>query len=294
MLYLREDFQKAWNGKDPFQEVEKLDGRVFRAVKSRRTFRFEMNGKAFFAKIHHGVGWLEILKNLTQFKSTITGAGNEYAALIKLHELGIDTMTPCAFGSRGINPANQDSFIITDELTNTISLEDFCRNWKKTPPSPRLKHAMIKKIGQVSSIMHSNGLNHRDFYICHFLLDIADGEQNVNPARLKAYLIDLHRAQLRPHTPRRWRVKDIAGIWFSAMDIGLSQRDILRFISFYGKNIALDHNFWNDVNQTARRLYIKEFGHAPDCAFQQTQSSTNSANVETEYSQCSSRGSPNP
>jgi heptose I phosphotransferase len=266
MLYLREDFQKAWAGKDAFQEVEKLEGRVFRAVKSRRTFRFEMNGRGFFAKIHHGVGWLEILKNLIQFKSTITGAGNEYAALIKLKELGIDSLTPCAFGSRGINPANRDSFIITDELKNTISLEDLCKNWGKNPPDSRIKHALIKKLAQASSQMHSNGLNHRDFYICHFLLDIASGAKNINPDNLKIYLIDLHRAQLRRQTPRRWAVKDIAGIWFSAMDIGLSKRDVLRFISIYRKNMSLDHDFWNDVNKTARRLYIKEFGAPPDCA----------------------------
>ena len=267
MLYLREDFQKAWAGRDPFQEVEKLEGRIFRAVKSRRTFRFEMNGRGFFAKIHHGVGWMEILKNLTQFKSTITGAGNEYAALIKLKELGIDTMTPCAFGSRGMNPAKQDSFIITDELTNTVSLEDFCRDWKKNPPEQRLKHALIRKLAQVSSRMHAGGLNHRDFYICHFLLDITGGPEKLNPDNLKAYLIDLHRAQLRRHTPRRWVVKDIAGIWFSAMDIGLSRRDVLRFISIYAKNMPMDDDFWNDVNNTARRLYIKEFDTAPNCAF---------------------------
>jgi heptose I phosphotransferase len=267
MLYLRDDFQKAWAGKDPFQEVEKLEGRVFRAVKSRRTFRFEMNGRGFFAKIHHGVGWMEILKNLTQFKSTITGAGNEYAALIKLKELGIDTMTPCAFGSRGINPAKQDSFIITDELTNTISLEDFCRDWKKNPSAPILKHALIKKLAQVSSKMHASGLNHRDFYICHFLLDIVDDPANINPDKLKVYLIDLHRAQLRSKTPRRWIVKDIAGIWFSAMDTGLTKRDVLRFISIYGENMSIDHDFWQDVNNTAKRLYIKEFDTVPNCAF---------------------------
>ena len=267
MLYLRDDFQKAWAGRDPFQEVEKLEGMVFRAVKSRRTFRFEMNGKSFFAKIHHGVGWMEILKNLIQFKSTITGAGNEYAALIKLKELGIDTMTPCAFGSRGINPANQDSFIITDELTNTVSLEDYCRDWKKNPPVQRLKHALIRKLALVSSKMHANGLNHRDFYICHFLLDITGGPEKLTPDNLKAYLIDLHRAQLRSKTPRRWIVKDIAGIWFSAMDIGLSKRDVLRFISIYAKNMPMDDDFWSDVNNTAKRLYIKEFDTAPNCAF---------------------------
>jgi heptose I phosphotransferase len=266
MLYLREDFQKYWAGKDPFQAADELEGQVFRAVKSRRTFRFEINGKGFFAKIHHGVGWAEILKNMVQFKKAIIGAGNEWAALNKLKELGVDTLTPCAFGQRGVNPANLDSFIITDELKNTVSLEDFCHNWKKTPPCPQLKHALIKKLAWVSSQMHSHGINHRDFYICHFLLDISGGPENLNPEHLKVFLIDLHRAQIRRQTPRRWIVKDVAGLWFSAMDIGLSKRDILRFISIYGKAMKLDHDFWEDVNQTAIRLYIKEFDTCPVCA----------------------------
>jgi hypothetical protein len=43
-------------------------------------------------------------------------------------------------------------------------------------------------------------------------------------------LIDLHRAQLRKKTPRRWVVKDVAGLYFSVMDIGLTQRDLFRFV----------------------------------------------------------------
>src|SRR5690606_4611652 len=46
-------------------------------------------------------------------------------------------------------------------------------------------------------------------------------------------LIDLHRAQVRPSVPRRWRDKDLAGLYFSALDIGLTRRDRLRFLKHY-------------------------------------------------------------
>jgi heptose I phosphotransferase len=46
-------------------------------------------------------------------------------------------------------------------------------------------------------------------------------------------VIDLHRAQVRATTPRRWRDKDLAGLYFSALDIGLTQRDLLRFLRAY-------------------------------------------------------------
>jgi heptose I phosphotransferase len=46
-------------------------------------------------------------------------------------------------------------------------------------------------------------------------------------------LIDLHRAQVRVATPLRWRDKDLAALYFSALDIGLTRRDKLRFLSHY-------------------------------------------------------------
>ena len=46
-------------------------------------------------------------------------------------------------------------------------------------------------------------------------------------------LIDLHRAQTRAQTPRRWRNKDLAGLYFSALGIGLTHRDKLRFLQVY-------------------------------------------------------------
>ena len=42
--------------------------------------------------------------------------------------------------------------------------------------------------------------------------------------KMRLYLIDLHRMQLRRKTPSRWIVKDIAGLYYSSMDIGLTKR----------------------------------------------------------------------
>ena len=46
-------------------------------------------------------------------------------------------------------------------------------------------------------------------------------------------LFNLHRAQIRTATPRRWRDKDLASLYFSALDIGLTQCDRLRFLRGY-------------------------------------------------------------
>jgi len=51
ILFLSEQFKIAWAGKDPFEEVEKLHGEVFRELESRRTLRFSLAGKRYFVKI---------------------------------------------------------------------------------------------------------------------------------------------------------------------------------------------------------------------------------------------------
>ena len=232
-LFIDEPFRSLWSGRDPFVAVEALEGEVFRELEARRTLRTEIAGRGFFVKIHRGVGWAEILKNLLLLRLPVLGAGNEWLAINRLVGLGVDTMHGVAFGQRGRNPATQHSFIVTEELAPTISLEDFCRDWHKVPPPVALKRALIGRVAEMGGRMHRGGINHRDFYICHFLL-------HLNPAptldNFKLSIIDLHRAQIREETPRRWRDKDLSSLYFSALNIGLTRRDCLRFLRGYFGN----------------------------------------------------------
>ena len=139
-------------------------------------------------------------------------------------------MTAVAYGERGGNPATQHSFIITEELAPTVSLEDFSATWREQPPAPALKRALIAEVARMAGTMHRAGVNHRDFYICHFLLHT---DRPVTASDFRLSLIDLHRAQTRAQTPRRWRDKDLAGLYFSALEIGLTRGDRLRFLRNY-------------------------------------------------------------
>ncbi|OCX11914.1 lipopolysaccharide core heptose(I) kinase RfaP [Stutzerimonas xanthomarina] len=229
-LILAEPFKTLWRDKDAFVEVEHLEGQVYRELEGRRTLRTEVDGRGYFVKIHRGIGWGEIAKNLLTAKAPVLGAGQEWRAIQRLHEVGVPTMTAVAYGERGSNPATQHSFIITEELAPTISLEDFAANWLEQPPAPTLKRALIAEVAQMAGTMHRAGVNHRDFYICHFLLHT---DKPVTADDFRLSLIDLHRAQTRAATPRRWRNKDLAGLYFSALNIGLTRRDKLRFLRGY-------------------------------------------------------------
>jgi heptose I phosphotransferase len=229
-LNLSEPFKTLWQGQDPFAAVEALQGVVYRELEGRRTLRTEVAGRGYFVKIHRGIGWAEIIKNLLSAKLPVLGAEQELIAIQRLREVGVPSMTAVAFGARGANPATQHSFIVTEELAPTVSLEDFTIDWVKQPPPVKLKHALIAEVATMTGRMHRAGVNHRDCYICHFLLHT---DKPVSAADFKLSLIDLHRSQVRSAVPRRWRDKDLAALYFSIMDIGLSRRDKLRFVQAY-------------------------------------------------------------
>ncbi len=264
MLFLSPELEELWRGKDPFEAAFALSGPSYREVKSRRTLRFEIHGKGYFAKLHRGIGWKEYLKDVLQGKKPVTDAGNEYRAIRKLEALGVDTMTAAGCGVRRWNPAGRESFLITEELTGVISLEDLAgfTGERALPYSRRC--AVIRQLGSMTGIMHRGGVNHRDCYICHYLLK----KDTVNSPVPQLFVIDLHRAQIRSEVPYRYLVKDVAGLYFSSMDAGLSSRDLLRFVREYemtglGKALHQHRRFWRDVERTARKLYFKVHHRQP-------------------------------
>jgi heptose I phosphotransferase len=237
---------------------------VYRDREGRKTLRFDYLGRSRFLKLHRGVGWGEIIKNLLQGRWPVLAATNEYRAVQVLGDIGVDTLSVAAYARRGSNPAAIASMIVTDDLVGTTSLENYCADWASTPPTTAVRLRLITALADSARRMHEAGINHRDFYLCHFHLD----ETSLDQPRLRCYLIDLHRAQLRRRTPHRWRVKDLAGLYFSAMDCGLGRRDLWRFMRHYcagGLRQALvdDMRLWREVSRRAGRLYRREHGRPP-------------------------------
>ena len=272
--YLREDLAGETQPGELFQWATAVAARaaaddVYRNKEGRKTLRFECGGKPYFLKLHSGIGWSEIVKNLLQLRMPVLGASNEYQAVNKLRQIGVDTMSVAAYASEGHNPAALRSLIVTDDLVGTISLEHYCADWLQQPPTTRVRLGLISKLADSARRMHGAGINHRDFYLCHFHLDpLSLNSKTLGPADIRCHLIDLHRAQIRSKTPRRWQVKDLAGLYFSAMDTGLSKRDLLRFMHHYcegGLREALggQASIWRDVEQRATRLYQKDHGSKP-------------------------------
>ena len=103
----------------------------------------------------------------------VLGADREWHAIHRLSDVGVDTMKGIGFGEKGLNPLTRASFIITEDLTPTISLEDYCaEDWAVNPPDIRVKRMLIARVATMVRKMHTAGINHRDCYICHFLLHL--------------------------------------------------------------------------------------------------------------------------
>ncbi len=258
-LFLASPFNEIWD--DPFTDAFAIKGEIYRDMGNRHTSRFEVGERGYFIKTHTGVGLSEILKNLLCLRLPVLGATNEYRAINRLHDIGLDTMQVAGFGCTGLNPTTQRSFLVTVALEPTEALDEFLSPEKLRAMGVRNRRALIRKLAEISRVMHYHGLNHRDYYLCHFLLDTRPQYQQTPLHERPIYLIDLHRMQIRKRTPDRWRRKDLAGLLYSARMVGFDRRDALAFVRQYdGRPLAdsLKHpRFWQDILQDADKLRTK-------------------------------------
>jgi heptose I phosphotransferase len=240
-----------------FDALMALSGEVFRTVKDRQTHKLKLGNESVFIKKHFGVGWLEILKNLLTLKWPVIGARNEWQAIQKLNKIGIATTPFLMYGERGCNPARKQSFVITRDLGDIVTLETLCQHWQHEPPTFKLKQQLIVKVAELAGLFHAQGMWHRDFYLCHFSLLRSDLETG----NFRLHLMDLHRVEVYTRIPRGKRLKDLAGLYFSAMHIGLTKRDVFRFLRVYYKQplrqVLSNTGFLLEVERRAKQLDIK-------------------------------------
>lgn len=259
LLVLPPEWRRGWLKEKPWEKIFALKGQVFREKDGRRTLRFAYRGKGYFAKLHSPYGLRRLLRRLSRLQKPESGAEAEWRAIKLLSELKVATTPLVAYGRRGQIPWLRFSFIITEEITNAPSLEDFCRHWAREKPPPRLKRALIKRVAEITGTMHRAGINHNDLYICHFLLQL-ENSRIADPDQPMLYLIDLHRVHQQARLDRRRLIKDLAALHFSSLDIGLTRRDRLRFIETYRRQswrqaLSDDPGLWQRIENKARRLY---------------------------------------
>jgi heptose I phosphotransferase len=273
VIFVRPDLAPTLNDQNALRKILNLEGEVYRSVANRKTVKIELKGHSFFLKVHQGVGWKEIFKNLLLLKTPIIDSSNEWRAIQELQKIGVPTMTIAAYGMRGGNPARRQSFIMTDALMNVIDLDSFCRkvfSESLNRAKVELKWRLIRRVATITRLIHQNGINHQDLYLGHFLLNASSVDRSSIPEHIELLLSDLHRARIRRSVPGRAVVKDLAGIYFSSLDVvPLTRRDLFRFMRVYRgqrlREVLLqERSFWKKVEKRAKRLYRKIHGTDPE------------------------------
>ncbi len=153
-------------------------------------------------------------------------ARNEWHKIVMLKEQGYQTMEPVAYGERG-SLLETRALTLTEELYGAIRVEDYIPRLFRAGGTENLerKRRIVEKLALIARRFHQEGFNHQDFYLGHFL---------VNPSTEEIFLIDLQRVQKRDRPARRWVLKDLAQLVFSAINTeGFHGTDLVRFGHIY-------------------------------------------------------------
>ena len=270
MIWLHPDVKRCFESEDVFASIFNREGQVVRNKEGRKTFRFEFEGQFFFAKIHAGIGWKEIFKNLCSLKQPVIDASNEWKAIKQLREVGVKTAELVGYGVRGFNPASRQSFILMRELKEQTELESFFPDMGGLKGAKRLalKRELMKAVGEMTGRLHDAGINHRDLYLCHYQIEDRNWKAWSIDEPVPVVLLDLHRAQQHTKVPFRWLVKDLGALLYSSMDGELNNGDIMTFIKAYANTSSRvfledQHHLCRQVIARAQAFYQKHKGSFP-------------------------------
>lgn len=239
-----------------FEALFALTGDVYRQTGDRRTLRCEIAGRAYFAKLHAGIGWREIASSWAVGRRPVIGAADEYRACTRLADAEVLAPGVAAFGESGASPATRRSLVVCDALDGFVSLEEIANEWALNPRPTAVKRRLLLAVADLAARMHAAGVYHRDFYLCHLLANAAKlAEGDVELA-----VIDLHRALVADgRAPVVARVRDLAALCYSAAPVPLARTDIARFVGAYtgqppARAMRRQGRFWAVVAKRADRL----------------------------------------
>lgn len=184
----------------------------------------------FFLKRHRGFEVREALKLLMSRAPFKTAGRREWDNLLRLQALGIKTPRPVAVGEKRFLGFERRSFIITERIPGGAPLDEYIKGrWSGELEGGALleKRALLWDLGEVVRRLHNAGLTHMDLYLNHFFVSETPGGDK------ELYLIDLQRMAKRWIFKRRWIVKDLAALLYSARELPLTRTDFARFFTAY-------------------------------------------------------------
>jgi len=235
-------------------------------AKYRERMRFEINSPpvTVFMKRYDRPPISIQLRNWFAAKCRISCGVFDVKAANELASSGINTPRTLFYGEQWGGFFEKRSFIITEKIPEAESLErklPDCFKGPGTIEKLKLRRDFIAELAAFIRKFHETDYRHRDLYFSHvFYSDSGD-----------FYLIDLSRA-FRPTVRRqRFRIKDIAQLYYSAPGKYFSRTDRLRFyMNYSGRNklSGTDKAFIRKVICKARRMARHDIKHGRDVPFE--------------------------
>jgi tRNA A-37 threonylcarbamoyl transferase component Bud32 len=196
----------------------------------RRRLRLEVQPRGapsvrVFLKRYDRPPRLEQLRHWLRHRRRRSFARTEGETAERLAACGIPAPRIVAFGEQWGLVFERRSFLMTAEIPDSEALERRlppCFDDATAPEGLAARRAFIRRLGTFIGRFHNTGFRHRDLYLSHVFCS-RDGA---------FALIDLARAS-RPIRRRRFQVKDLAQLHFSAPAPRFSRTDRLRFYLAY-------------------------------------------------------------
>ncbi len=243
---------------------------IVRVRGERRTARLMLDGRSFFIRLYGRAPRREYWKSWLSLRAPVTDAGPESRALLRLASAGVPAPRLVAYqqGSELQGKGVRSMLLMTD-IGEHMDLAALASRWLHGAPPPTARRSLIRAVGELVGRMHKAGVNHRDLYLFH----LAQPTKGGHPIKGTAlFLLDLHRAQVRARVPRRWLIKDLGSLWFSALGLAPRRLDLLRFLRSYDpcnwRYLARDAGFGRALRRRARALLAESWrkGCAPEGA----------------------------
>ncbi len=155
----------------------------------------------------------------------------EYEVSRRLEAAHVPAPAPIAFAEEMFGQLERSSAVVMAGVAG----DAFERRWQTALGSAapitrgRLRHDLTRRLARFIAAFHGTGICHRDLYLSHVFVEWDEHCQQ--PPRFT--LIDLARAHRPRWRPRRWLLKDLAQLDYSARQLGASRSDRLRFLLHY-------------------------------------------------------------
>ena len=233
-----------------FEAAENLTKKNLARFRSRLQFDIESpelaQSTTVFLKRYDSPPLLDQLKNWLSVRSRKSCAGLELTAANELTAAGIGAPKVISYGEQWDTLFEKRSFLITERIPDAESIERKLPEYFNEPATKetlRLRRDFIARLANFIKTFHETTYRHRDLYFAHIFYDDAD----------RFFLIDLARAFKPSVLNRRFRVKDLAQIFYSAPGRYFSKTDRMRFYIGYTGRRKLTHEDKAIIRRVAKK-----------------------------------------